>query len=351
MTTNDDGVIKGCVAVTGCCGTIGTALVQFLQQECPDVSSIIAIDDDENALFYFGETVADEKTRLIFADIRQKGSVEKALRGVGHLFHLAALKHVGLGEKNVEQYITSNVIGVQNVIAAASRNDVQRVVFTSSDKAVNPTNTMGATKLLGERLITEASGETAKTRFISTRFGNVIGSRGSVVEIFRSQIRQQKPLTITDENMSRFLMTRRHAIDLLMFAWRYGLGGEVIVPKMHAVKITDLARAIIIRETEISDVTECGQHMKVIGARVGEKLYEELISLEEVNRTIFLENFIVVAPVHREKGRFKAGSYPTSEADTQNGDFEIGNVHSGHANYLDVNQILDLLDQSQLADT
>ena len=203
MTTNDDGVIKGCVAVTGCCGTIGTALVQFLQQECPDVSSIIAIDDDENALFYFGETVADEKTRLIFADIRQKGSVEKALRGVDHLFHLAALKHVGLGEENVEQYITSNVIGVQNVIAAASRNDVQRVVFTSSDKAVNPTNVMGATKLLGERLITEAATRYPNTRFVSTRFGNVIGSRGSVVEIFLKQLAAKKSLTVTDPQMTR----------------------------------------------------------------------------------------------------------------------------------------------------
>jgi FlaA1/EpsC-like NDP-sugar epimerase len=230
------------------------------------------------------------------------------MSGVDVVFHTAALKHVGLGEYNPFEVVQTNLQGLNNVIRASLDADVERVIFTSSDKAVNPTNVMGASKMMGERLITAANEVrgTRRTRFASVRFGNVIGSRGSVVPIFARQLLRKEPVTLTDDNMTRYIMTIDEAAELVLMAASRAHGGEVFVTKMHAVRIVDLAQAM-------ADALCDGKWERVrIGLRPGEKLYEELLSAEEIARSVDVDRLLVVLPSAEAEYASKptAGSYP-----------------------------------------
>jgi FlaA1/EpsC-like NDP-sugar epimerase len=230
------------------------------------------------------------------------------MSGVDVVFHTAALKHVGLGEYNPFEVVQTNLQGLNNVIRSCLDADVERVVFTSSDKAVNPTNVMGASKMMGERLITAANEVRGgrRTRFASVRFGNVIGSRGSVVPIFARQLLRGQPVTLTDDNMTRYIMSIGEAADLVIAAASRAQGGEVFVTKMNAVRITDLAQAM-------ADALSNGKWERVhIGLRPGEKLYEELLSSEEIARTVDVDRLLVVLPAAEAEyvGKPTAGSYP-----------------------------------------
>ena len=285
------------IFVTGSCGTIGAELVaQLLSNPKYNPKELIGIDNNESALFFQDQLYLDDSRASFFVtDIRDKDELSNRMKGVDIVIHAAALKHVILCERSPEQAVQTNINGVQNVIAAASLNDVEIIIFTSSDKAVNPTNVMGTTKLMGERLMTAANSSKRENGpiFASTRFGNVLGSSGSVIPIFRNQILNGGPVTLTDKNMTRFVMSVEEAVELVLNSVIEAKGGEVFVTKMPVMKIEDLAIAMIeeLAPNEI-EVTE-------IGSKPGEKLYEELMSDEETRRTIELDKFFSVLPAFR----------------------------------------------------
>jgi len=285
------------IFVTGSCGTIGAELVaQLLSNPKYNPKELIGIDNNESALFFQDQLYLDDSRASFFVtDIRDKDELSNRMKGVDIVIHAAALKHVILCERSPEQAVQTNINGVQNVIAAASLNGVEIVIFTSSDKAVNPTNVMGTTKLMGERLMTAANSSKRENGpiFASTRFGNVLGSSGSVIPIFRNQISNGGPVTLTDKNMTRFVMSVEEAVELVLNSVMEAKGGEVFVTKMPVMKIEDLAIAMIeeLAPNEI-EVTE-------IGSKPGEKLYEELMSDEETRRTIELDKFFSVLPAFR----------------------------------------------------
>jgi FlaA1/EpsC-like NDP-sugar epimerase len=220
------------------------------------------------------------------------------MRGVDIVFHAAALKHVILCEKSPFDAVQTNIIGVKNIVNSALAHNVERVIFTSSDKAVNPTSVMGTTKLMGERLISASNSlrGNGQTIFSSTRFGNVIGSRGSVVPIFYRQIMSGGPVTLTDHQMTRFIMTIEESARLVLRAAELAKGGEVFVTKMVVINIKDLADVMIeMLAPEKKDDIE----IKEIGAKAGEKLYEELMTEEETGRAIELQEMFAVLPAFR----------------------------------------------------
>jgi FlaA1/EpsC-like NDP-sugar epimerase len=278
--------------VTGSCGTVGGELVR--QLVAAEAGHVVCIDNNETELFFqFEQYRASGRVSCHLADIRDREALQLRMQGVDVVLHSAALKHVGLCEDSPNQAVRTNIDGTQNVIDAALTNGVERVIFTSSDKAVNPTNVMGASKLMAERLMTaaNASNRNASTIFASTRFGNVLGSRGSVVPIFRRQIAQGGPITLTDRAMTRFTMTLNEAAALVLQSIWLACGGEVMVTKMPVVRIEDLA-------TVMRDALSEGRPIEIveIGAKPGEKMYEELMNAEEVRRTYEFGSFFVILP-------------------------------------------------------
>lgn len=284
------------VLVTGACGTVGAALVR--QLVAGPAAHVVCIDNNETELFFQVEHHrASGKVSGHLADIRDREALKLRMRGVDIVLHAAALKHVGLCEDSPAQAIATNIQGTQNVIDAAQESGVERVIFTSSDKAVNPTNVMGTSKLMGERLMTAAAETIANrlgrarntgTIFASTRFGNVLGSRGSVVPLFRRQIALGGPITLTDQRMTRFIMTLEEAVRLVLDSVWLASGGEVMVTKMPVARIEDIAhvmRDALAPDRELA-ITE-------IGAKPGEKMYEELMNDEEVRRTFEYGDFFV----------------------------------------------------------
>ena len=282
------------VLVTGACGTVGSELVRQLAES--PAEHIVCLDNNESELFFLGETYRHlSKVSVHLADVRDFNSLSMRMSGVDIILHAAALKHVGICEDSPAQAISTNIMGTQNVIDAALLHKVERVIFTSSDKAVNPTSVMGVSKLMGERLMTAAAqvamsrDDEASTIFASTRFGNVLGSRGSVVPLFKRQIQGGGPITLTDKEMTRFIMTLEEAASLVLESVWMVSGGEVMVTKMPVAKIQDIAN-VMVAETQASKSVEVIE----IGAKPGEKMYEELMNDEEVRRTYEHGRFFVV---------------------------------------------------------
>lgn len=286
------------VLVTGSCGTVGAELVRQLCHG--PAEHVVCIDNNESELFFQIEQYRPAgKVSGHLADIRDVEALKLRMRGVDVVLHAAALKHVGLCEDSPNQAIHTNIQGTQNVIDAALANGVERVLFTSSDKAVNPTNVMGTSKLMGERLMTAAAetygkplarhGNVPGIVFASTRFGNVLGSRGSVVPLFRRQIETGGPITLTDVRMTRFIMTLAEATALVLDSVWLATGGEVMVTKMPVARIQDIARVM-------GERLGNGREVEIVetGAKPGEKMYEELMNDEEVRRTFEYKDFFVV---------------------------------------------------------
>jgi FlaA1/EpsC-like NDP-sugar epimerase len=288
------------VLITGGAGTVGKALLRRLLLS--DAEEIRVLDNNETELFYLADEFKDDARISVFlGDVRDKDKIIKISRGVDLLFHTAAFKHVILSEFNPFDVIQTNINGTQNVIEAAFDNNVGKVIFTSSDKAVNPTNVMGASKLMAEKLITAANTlrYDKKTVFASTRFGNVLGSRGSVVPIFKKQIRSGGPVTITDNSMTRFVMTIYEAAQLVIESSLLIKGGEVFVTKMPVVSIVDLAHVMIDILSPDSGHGAGKISIVEIGKKPGEKLFEELMSTEEMGRAVELEKLFVILPAFR----------------------------------------------------
>lgn len=288
------------VLITGVAGTIGHELLRQLVQCEPN--EIIGIDNNESELFFVQQEFARYPVvRLYLTDIRDAGQLARRMEGIDIVLHTAALKHVYLCEQAPSNAVQTNIVGTQNVIDAASAQGVERVIFTSSDKAVNPTSAMGTSKLMGERLITcaNATRRNGKPIFASTRFGNVLGSRGSVIPLFARQIANGGPVTLTHPQMTRFIMTLQEAVGLVMESVFLARGGEVFITKMPVARIRDLA-AVMIEELAPRFGHDAKKiQFEQIGIIPGEKLYEELMSGEETRRTIELARYFVVLPALR----------------------------------------------------
>lgn len=335
------------VLVTGCCGTVGGQLIDQLLAS-PDAGNpeIIGIDNNESKLFFLQQKYPDADFYL--TDLRDERSLRTICHGIDTIFHLAALKHVVVCEKSPTEAVQTNINGVENIINAARLNRVGKVIFTSSDKAVNPTSVMGTSKLMGERLITAASygPRDSSTIFSSTRFGNVLGSNGSVVPIFAEQIKNGGPVTLTTSDMTRFIMTPAEAARLVIESADIAVGGEVLITKMPVIKISDLARAMIAILAPVYGHDPEQITISEIGAKPGEKFYEELMSDEETRRAIELNNYFSVLPAFRNTEQDKAFSYPgnthTEVTNPYNSAHEaalsVGEVQS----YLVENAIIDL---------
>lgn len=289
------------VFVTGCCGTIGQELVRQLIEEF-HVGEVIGIDNNESELFFLEQRFATyESARFALGDVRDRDKLIRRMKGVDIVFHVAAFKHVILCERSPFEAVQTNILGVQNIIHAAHENNVEKVIFTSSDKAVNPTSVMGTSKLMGERLMTAANSNQKKSGpvFASTRFGNVLGSRGSVVPIFTEQIRRGGPVTLTDHDMTRFIMSISEAVRLVIDSHIHARGGEVFITKMPVLRIKNLAEVMIEILAPKFGHDPKQIEIKVIGSKPGEKLYEELMSGEETRRSMELEKYFVVVPAFR----------------------------------------------------
>jgi UDP-glucose 4-epimerase len=219
------------------------------------------------------------KLRFYIGDVRDYDSVRQAMHGVDYVFHAAALKQVPSCEFYPMEAVQTNVIGAENVMAAAIHEGVERVIVLSTDKALYPINAMGLSKAMMEKLMVAKSRmrREGETILCATRYGNVMASRGSVIPLFVSQIQERKPLTITDPEMTRFLMSLDDSVDLVLYAFEHGNQGDIFVQKAPASTIQDLAEAL-------RDLFKADNEIKAIGTRHGEKLYESLVSREELAR-------------------------------------------------------------------
>lgn len=270
------------VLVTGAAGSIGSGLVKQLANYRP--SKIVLLDQAESPMYELElelkKEFPEQDFEVVIGDIRNYDRMEKTIQTFrpSWIFHAAAYKHVPLMEENPSEALHTNVKGTRNLVELAYKYEVSKFVMISTDKAVNPTNVMGASKRIAE-MIAQNENKKGKTQFITTRFGNVLGSNGSVIPLFQKQIAQGGPITVTDERITRFFMTIPEACQLVLEAGVMGTGGEIFVFDMgKSVKIVDLAKNMI----RLSGLT-LGKDIEIVfsGLRPGEKLYEELLSSEE----------------------------------------------------------------------
>ena len=272
------------ILITGGTGSLGRALTKRLLAEKVDVIRIFS--RNENKQVTMQSEFNDDRLRFLIGDVRDLPRLQRALEGIDIVFHTAALKHVPIIEYNPFEAINTNVIGSRNVIEACLSENVDRVIGVGTDKAVSPLNTYGATKLLMEKLFTTASNyldkNKHKTKFISLRYGNVLGSSGSVIPKFIQHIKSNQKITITDPEMTRFSITMNEALDFILESTISGKGSEVFIPKLRAYKIDDVKVAL----QELIDNT--GEEK--IPVRQGEKFHETLINTDEMRTTLESES-------------------------------------------------------------
>jgi FlaA1/EpsC-like NDP-sugar epimerase len=283
--------------ISGVCGTIGRKLLDRVMKFEP--KQVIGVDNNESELFYlYEENRRNSFVKLYTADLRDRRELESRIAGCEIVLHAAAVKHVFLCEESPFAAIHANILGTQNIIDAALRAGVQRLLLTSSDKAVNPTNVMGTSKLMAERLVSAANAHPrlGDQVFASTRFGNVLGSRGSVIPLFIRQIRSGGPVTLTSADMTRFVMTLDEAVGLVMDSLFLARGGEIFVTKMPVLRIGDLAEVMIEELAPKFGYRAADISVEIIGPRPGEKMHEELMNEEEVKRSIELQKYFVIQP-------------------------------------------------------
>ena len=256
------------ILITGGTGSFGSALVRRLLSE-HDLKSVRVFSRGEERQRQLKAEVDDPRVRFLLGDVRNRDRLTLATRDVDVIIHAAALKQIPACEADPFECVLTNVVGAENVVSAAINNGVPRTISLSSDKACHPVNLYGSCKLVAEKIITQANVYDSTARFASTRWGNVIGSTGSVIPLFRKQA-EEGELTITDEAMTRFWMTLDEAVDFVLASLRRMKGGEIFVPKIPSMKITELAKAIA-----------PGSIQRIVGIRPGEKIHETLLTEDE----------------------------------------------------------------------
>ena len=268
------------ILVTGGCGSIGSQIVKQLLSYKP--KTIRIFERSETAHWRLNQEIKSDKIRNLVGDVCDAERVHHAMDGVDIVFHAAAMKHVPLCEYNPFEAVRTNIIGTQNLVDAARKHKVERFVSISTDKAVSPTSTMGATKLLGEKIVTNAAISGGKhTKFCCVRFGNVLASAGSVIPVFEKQIKDGDTITITAKDMTRFFMGIDDAVRLVLSASRLARLGEIFILKMNALKVIELAEVLVEELAPRYGKDPRKMKYKIIGLRPGEKLHEPLITEEE----------------------------------------------------------------------
>ena len=317
------------IMIIGGTGTIGQSLLKYILNENPEVVRIFS--RDEHKQFELREKLSQyHNIRYLIGDVRDGDRVARAMEDIDYVFHVAAMKHVPSCEYNPYEAVKTNIIGTENVIMAARSAGVKRVIFTSTDKAIAPTNAYGSSKLMAERLIASAqynSGSHA-TIFAAVRFGNVMGSRGSVIPLFKAQITEKRKITVTDQTMSRFMMTLSQATELTIKAMKTAQGGEIFVLKMPVIRLKDLAETIIEETAKKMNITSDSVEIVEIGLRPGEKMFEELMTIEEAKDALELPEMFVIPNVFlkrkltypeaikaKQKSYSSEGDSPTSRAE------------------------------------
>lgn len=266
--------------ITGGTGSFGNAVLhRFLKTDIMSEIRIFSRDEkkqDDMRQFY-----SDDRIKYYIGDVRSSRSIGYAMQGVDYVFHAAALKQVPSCEFFPMEAVRTNVMGLENVIDAALDSDVQKMICLSTDKAVYPINAMGMSKSMGEKVMVAKARQLNGngTMLCGTRYGNVMASRGSVIPLFVRQIKEKNPITVTDPNMTRFMMTLEDAVELVLFAFENGLPGDIFVQKAPAAKIAVLVRALL-------DLYGADNEIRIIGTRHGEKLYESLVSREEMAKAV-----------------------------------------------------------------
>jgi UDP-N-acetylglucosamine 4,6-dehydratase/5-epimerase len=276
------------ILLTGGTGSFGTAFLERATQCWPDVI-VRVYSRDELKQSELRARFGDRQVRYLIGDVRDRSRMTRAVEGADIVVHAAAMKQVEACEYNPFEAVRTNVLGAQHVVDAAIDAQVEKVVALSTDKAVNPVNLYGATKLCQEKIFVQGNAYAAQrdTRLACVRYGNVVGSRGSVVPVFRRQMEREGRITITDERMTRFWIMLPQAVDLVLHALEHMQGGEVFIPKIPSMRITDLAEAIA-----------PGAASEIIGIRPGEKVHELLITADESRHAIDAGDVYVVLPEH-----------------------------------------------------
>ena len=317
--------------MTGGTGSFGKAFIRFALDNL-DPKRIVVFSRDElkqyEARLLFNN---DERLRWFIGDIRDQHRLMRAMHNIDYVVHAAALKQVDTAEYNPFEYVQTNIIGSQNVVEAAIDTGVKKVVALSTDKASSPLNLYGATKLAADKLFQSANHYAAgyETRFSVVRYGNVMGSRGSVVPFFRKLAAERQSLPITDTRMTRFWITLPQAVQFVVDSFDLMVGGELYVPRIPSMRITDLVEAVA-----------PGSPTHEIGVRPGEKLHEEMISEDDSRRTLLLDNRFVVLPTIADWGDFVA---PDGES-LPDGFAYRSNTNDLWLSSADIQKILETLD-------
>jgi UDP-N-acetylglucosamine 4,6-dehydratase len=315
--------------IAGGTGSFGNAIVRrFL---CTDIKEIRVFSRDELKQDDMRKLYNDDKLKFYIGDVRDTNSIDDAMNGVDFLFHAAALKQVPSCEFYPIQAVKTNIIGTENILNSAIKAGVEKVIALSTDKAVYPINAMGISKAMMERVVVSKARNVGGTMIACTRYGNVMASRGSVIPLFINQIRNNMPITITDPSMTRFMMSLDEAVDLVLFAFVNGQSGDIFVQKAPAATIQMLAEAIT------SIVGKPDHDIKVIGTRHGEKLYETLLTKEEMVKAIDMGDYYRIPADNRDLNYNKfveEGEVVISQA---------GEYHSHNTHRLDETELTNVL--------
>tara|TARA_B100000035_G_C21035818_1_gene570916 strand:- start:5116 stop:6111 length:996 start_codon:yes stop_codon:yes gene_type:complete len=319
--------------ITGGTGSFGNAMVDKILNS--NISQIRIFSRDEKKQDDMRRKYNNEKLKFYLGDVRDKESIAHSMKDVNYVFHAAALKQVPSCEFYPNEAIKTNAIGASNVIDTAINSHVEKIVCLSTDKAVYPINAMGMTKALMEKIAISKSRISNKTKILITRYGNVIGSRGSVIPLFHEKIVNDQPITITDPLMTRFMMTLEDAVDLVLYAFDKGKSGEILVKKSPGATIQKIAESLILLNKKNN------HSIKIIGTRHGEKKHETLLTAEERIYSKENDDFYIIAPDNRNlnyEEYFSKGSEKISN--------EV-DYSSNNTNQLNVNDLVSLIKKSQ----
>lgn len=314
--------------ITGGTGSFGNAVLKrFLDT---DIGEIRIFSRDEKKQDDMRKLYGNKKLKFYIGDVRSPASIRDAIHGVDYIFNAAALKQVPSCEFFPMEAVRTNVMGVDNVLTAAIENGVKKVICLSTDKAAYPINAMGISKAMMERVFVAKSRTTDQTVICGTRYGNVMCSRGSVIPLFIDQILQGKPLTITDPNMTRFLMSLEEAVDLVLFAFEHGQAGDIMVQKAPACTIDVLARAV-------KELFQADNEIQYIGTRHGEKKHETLLTREECAHAYDMGDFFRVPADNRDL------NYEQYFVDGKTAKPQIQEFTSNNTTMLDIEQVKEKL--------
>ncbi len=320
--------------ITGGTGSFGNAVLnRFLDTD--HFNEIRIFSRDEKKQDDMRTLLKNEKLKFYIGDVRDYNSVEKAMRGVDYVFHAAALKQVPSCEFFPLEATKTNVFGTQNVIDAAEYNNVSKVICLSTDKAAYPINAMGISKALMEKVAVAASRNCKNTTICLTRYGNVMGSRGSVIPLFLNQIKNKEAITITDPKMTRFLMSLNEAVELVLFAFEHGNQGDLFVNKAPAGTIGDLAQSL-------KELFNANNEIKIIGTRHGEKLYETLCTREEMVKAEDMDAFYRIPADNRNL------NYASYLSEGEKGVAQTEDYHSHNTEQHDIEGMKKLLKKLDL---